>query len=870
MPSRGWRPAVGRIFGDGPSTLLFLLAFLFTGLALLQLGLVEQDLRPRTFLPLLVLLLCGGLAACFLQARRPRPGEPLLLPLIYLLAGLGLALLARLAPAFIDRQLVWLVVSTVGLLLVTLVPQNLDWLRCYKYTWLSSGLLLLATTLVFGVNPSGYGARLWLKLGTIYFQPSEPLKLLLIVFLAGYMADRHRQLAGARAYIGRVAIPHPTYYGPMLLMWGFSIVLLVWQRDLGAALLFFGTFLGMLYAATGQARYIWAGALLLLVAGFIGYYLFDVVQLRIEAFLNPWLDPAGRSFQIVQSLLAFASGGVFGQGLGQGLPTAIPVVHTDFVFAAIGEEYGLLGSLAVLACFALLVGRAFHIALQAGRPFEQLLAAGIGTMLGLQTLAITAGTLKLMPLTGVTLPFVSYGGSSLVSSFMMAGILIFIANRQPAPARPDAPLAAFILRLGQGLLAGFLIVAGGLLLWHLVAAPFLLDRTDNPRLVIAEQRIDRGRLLTADGIPVAETILDPDGLAERHYPYPRLSSVTGYYSLRYGVGGTEAAFDPLLRGAANRSPEQAWLDDLLHRPPVGQDVLLTVNLPAQATADVALGKREGAVLVMEIDTGAILVMSSHPTYDPNQLDEMWDTLRKDEVAPLLNRATQGLFPLGDLARLVGLIGLAEAGATIPAEPLTAPLPELVAPLSNEGYLATAHQLGLTRPIRGLPSQPGLLPDFDDKGTVRDLAVTPLHLARLVAALESDGRLPAPILSPMADSRPSQAISPDTARRIRSVLPQIEPQLIGLMGQATPAETGRPTWLSWFVGLTPATTSPPAAAPSLLPFDPAQAPPAPAPTPDTEQPPARYVLVAVVVTEGPERDTAFRVASAPLRVIATPK
>jgi cell division protein FtsW (lipid II flippase) len=215
----------------------------------------------------------------------------------------------------------------------------------------------------------------------------------------------------------------------MLLMWGFSMVLLLWQRDLGAALLFFGVFLAMLYVATGQGRYVLTGVGLLLVGSLAGYRLFSHVALRIDIWWDPWAEAAGRAFQIVQSLLAFASGGVLGQGLGQGLPTAIPVVHTDFVFAAIGEEYGLMGALAVIACFALLVGRAFHIALKAGRPFDQLLAAGIGALLGLQSLAIMAGTLKLMPLTGVTLPFVSYGGSSLLTSMIMVGLLLHISGR---------------------------------------------------------------------------------------------------------------------------------------------------------------------------------------------------------------------------------------------------------------------------------------------------------------------------------------------------------------------------------------------------------------------------------------------------------
>jgi cell division protein FtsW (lipid II flippase) len=221
----------------------------------------------------------------------------------------------------------------------------------------------------------------------------------------------------------------------MLLMWGFSMVLLIWQRDLGAALLFFGVFLAMLYAATGQGRYVLIGLTLLGVGSLAGYRLFDHVALRIEAWWNPWREASGRSFQIVQSLLAFASGGVLGQGLGQGLPTAIPVVHTDFVFAAIGEEYGLAGAMAVIACFALLVSRAFYIALRASRPFDQLLAAGIGALLGLQALVIMAGTLKLMPLTGVTLPFVSYGGSSLLTSMMMVGLLLHISSHRPTKSR---------------------------------------------------------------------------------------------------------------------------------------------------------------------------------------------------------------------------------------------------------------------------------------------------------------------------------------------------------------------------------------------------------------------------------------------------
>lgn len=875
--SSGQRSAVGGHFGGRRSSVsrLLWLSFLFTGLALVQLGLVDNSLGPAIFLPLLVLMACGGVSVYLLQRRR-RSDDPILLPLLFLLSGLGLVMIARLAPAFVTPQLMWLIAATAALLGVVLIPRNLTWLYRYKYAWLSSGLILLAATLVFGVNPSGYGPRLWLPVGPIYFQPSEPLKLLLVIFLAAYLADRRHELVEAKAYIGPVPVPHLSYWGPMLMMWGLSIVLLVWQRDLGAAFLFFCTFLGMLYAAIGKKRYLWAGALLLLGAGSLGYFLFDVVRIRIEAFWNPWADPAGRSFQIVQSLLAFASGGLFGQGLGQGLPTAIPVVHTDFVYAAIGEEYGLFGALAVLLCFMLLVGRAFYIALHAPSDFEQMLAAGIGTILGLQTIVICAGTLKLAPLTGVTLPFVSYGGSSLVTSFTMVGLLLFIAGRQGAGEQGGRGAGEiesppfYHLNLAWGLLTGFLIVAGGLILWQIGVAPFLIRRDDNPRLVVAEQQIRRGQLLTADGITVAQTIINQQGLAERYYPYIGLSSVTGYYSLRYGVGGTEATFDPILRGTAAKTAEQTWLNELLHRPQVGQNVSLTINLPAQVAADVALGAQEGAVVALDIETGAILVMSSHPTFDPNQLDDDWETLRRDERAPLLNRASQGLFPVGDLARLIGLIGLYEAGATVPSDPLAAPLEEMLGPLSQPGYAATARQLGLTRPLPGLPSQVGRLPNFADRGTVRDLGVTPLHLARVMAALELEGQLPRPTLSleaaPAAAER-TQVIGSDTAHYIRSLLPQAGEQIIGFSGQATPKETGQ-RWLSWFAGLAPAqAVEATAGAEAELVLDPSQiTAPTSSPAERADLPPARYVVVAVVVTDEADGEAALRVATAPLRVL----
>jgi cell division protein FtsW len=381
--------------------------------------------------PILVWMLCAAAAHLVLGYLLPKR-DSYLLPVVMLLTGWGLTLVARLAPAFGVRQVIWTVIATAAMLGVCALPPDLRILRRYRYTWLLAGLVLLAATLLFGTNPSGdpYAPRLWLGGWGVYFQPSEPLKLLLVIFLASYLAEKREMLIET---LQRFA-PLP-YLGPMLLMWGFSMVLLVWQRDLGAAALFFLVFLIMLYLSTGQAEYALAGIGLLLLAGAAGYMLFDVVRLRVDAWWNPWPEADARAFQIVQSLLAFAAGGVGGQGVGQGAPTYIPVVHSDFVFAAIAEEWGLLGAVGTVVCFAVLVMRAMHIAIQRLRVrFLALLAAGIGTLLGVQALMIMAGVLKLVPLTGVTLPFVSYGGSSLLSSFVMVGLLLRISDPVTRPA----------------------------------------------------------------------------------------------------------------------------------------------------------------------------------------------------------------------------------------------------------------------------------------------------------------------------------------------------------------------------------------------------------------------------------------------------
>ncbi len=357
---------------------------------------------------------------------RRLPGrDPFILPIVLFLSGWGLALVWRLAPAFGLRQTLWLAVAAVSFIAVIYTPSDLRWLRRYRYLWLTAALLLTALTLIIGINPSGGGPALWLGFGTTVFQPSEALKLLFVAFLAAYLGERLPRDSNALA----PQLPSSlALLAPLLFVWGVSLVILISQRDLGTGSLIFAVFVTMLYLATGQTRYVVVGGLLLLVGAALGYLLFDVVRIRVDAWINPYLDASGRSFQIIQSLIAVANGGLFGRGFGIGSPTVIPVVHSDFVFAAILEEWGLAGGLATLLLILILVVRGLRLAYLARSAFRRLLAGGLAALLGLQTILIVGGVVKALPLTGVTLPFVSYGGSSLVISFVIAGLLLKLSH----------------------------------------------------------------------------------------------------------------------------------------------------------------------------------------------------------------------------------------------------------------------------------------------------------------------------------------------------------------------------------------------------------------------------------------------------------
>ncbi len=432
----------------------------------LSLGLARTGrLEPAD--PAALAAFAGGLlaahAALVLAGRRV---DEVLLPAAALLGGIGLLVMERLPQDLVVQaigpwtlglgtlQLAWLGVALAVATTIAVVMRSGRGLRLYKYTWAAGGLVLLALTFLFGSEVNG--SRLTLDVGPVSGQPSELLKVILVVFFAAYLAENRALLADARVRLaGPITVPPLPYLAPIGAMLTLALGMVVIERDLGAALLFYAVFLGLLFLATGHRTDVVLG-LLLFAAGFaLLAVLFPHVQQRIEAWLDPWADPLGAGYQSIQALHAFARGGLVGTGLGGGLPEVggrlpIPAVHTDFPLAAIGEELGMTGVAAVLAAYLVIVERGLRIAAAARDDFRSFLAAGLALVVGVQAAIISGGNLKLIPLTGITLPFVSYGGSSLLANAIVIGMLLALSDRGASPLAPPRPPRLARLRRAPG------------------------------------------------------------------------------------------------------------------------------------------------------------------------------------------------------------------------------------------------------------------------------------------------------------------------------------------------------------------------------------------------------------------------------------
>lgn len=681
--------------------------------------------------------------------------DPYLFPIAALLSGWGMLSIWRLTNTFGVRQALWIALSFVVLLVLLRSHQIPEFLRKYKYIWLTSGLLLTALTFVLGANPMGSGPRLWLGCCGIYLQPSEPLKLLLVVYLSAYFADK---IPMSRRILPLIL--------PTLFLSGIALAILLIQRDLGTASIFVLLYAVMVYFASAKRRILILSASTLAGLGLAGYFLIDVIQSRLTSWFNPWQDPSGRSYQIIQSLLAIANGGIFGRGIGLGSPGLVPVAHSDFIFTAIAEESGLAGSLVLLLLIGLFSTRCFLIALRAENHFERLLTAGLGAYIGIQSIVILGGNLRLLPLTGVTLPFVSYGGSSLLTSFLALLLLLQISNRaehDPAPLAKSLPYLLIPTAISVGLISLGLANAW----WGIVRADDLLARYDNPRRSIADRYVPRGTLFDRRNQPINYTEGVP-GALQRIYAYPPLSSTTGYTHNLYGQAGLEAQLDPYLRGERGYPASQIWWQRILYgTPPPGLDVRLSLDLSLQEQADHWLGSSQGAVVLVNAKTGEILAIASHPIFDANQLDDLGAQFLTDPNSPLLNRASQGRYELGTSLTPFLLAGLFDRGLELPAFPpslfmqrdeilLRCTLRSEQAPNWQNALPAGCPQtlLALTQALGPQSSlelleKLGLQPrnlKLESLATGQAMSITPLEMALAAAAISNQGMIPTAQLS----------------------------------------------------------------------------------------------------------------------------
>lgn len=378
----------------------------------------------------IALVLAAHLATRFLAPD----ADPIILPVATLLNGIGWVMVQRLDAPLALRQALW---STVGILVyigvLGILRHSRD-LERYRFLLAVAGAILFVLPLAPGIGETINGARLWVHLGPVSFQPVELAKVALVVFLASWLVEKRELLSRPTARIGRHLWPDPRPLGPVVVAWAFAMLAMTAEHNVGFALLIFTIFLAMVWTATGRLAYLGAGAVLFGLGSVVGYAILPQVSVRISIWLNPWAQANGAGFQIVRSLYALGTGGLTGTGLGLGHPNDVPVAVSDFIFAAIGNEMGLIGTVAVLVAYVLLVGSGFRIALSARNPFAKLVATGLSTTLGLEAFFIMAGVVRLLPLTGLALPFVAYGGSSLVANYLLLAIL----NRIADEAEPGA------------------------------------------------------------------------------------------------------------------------------------------------------------------------------------------------------------------------------------------------------------------------------------------------------------------------------------------------------------------------------------------------------------------------------------------------
>lgn len=625
-----------------------------------------------------VLLVMGGYAglfilAHFIQVLAGSDADPVVLPLTAFLTGISLVAITRLDPALAQRQLSYLALALAAFT-VTSLWRGYRWLRRVWLLAALGGLLLTLITLLNGVQLGG--ARAWLRWGTFQFQPVELVKLCLLVFLAGIFSRSTEGSFSGKA--GRLVVAY------VLLLVGMMAL----QRDLGGALLLMALFALLTLTLPGGGRLLLPVGLTAVLLLVIAYFSLPYVNVRVRAWLTPWNDPHGAGYQVLQSLYALGSGGLFGSGLGAGLPERIPAASTDYLLAAWGEEGGFLGLFPVLLALLLLTVRGLAIALHRSGddPFLGRLAAGLALLPAVQGFIIAGGIVRLIPLTGLPFPLVSYGGTSLVVNGVALGALLGL-SRPPrdttAADEASGSLSPVYLQrrvsgLARGVVAAYLALVLGFSYWQVVQGPSLAARPDNPRLVARTFSQPRGGIYDRNDRPLAEPITDAaqmadyekDGFAmptpaSRVYR-PRKYSVDptfgphiGYVDPRLGLGGLEAAYATWLTGDGR----SVWATLGIPHAPAGApgDLFLTIDKELQSLAGRLLRGRKGAVVVMDPYRGAIYVLASSPGFYPERVGDDWEKLRDDPDQPLFSRAVKGRYAPGSAWKPLVMAAALESG-----------------------------------------------------------------------------------------------------------------------------------------------------------------------------------------------------------------
>ena len=644
-------------------------------------------------------------AAAHVAVRMLAPdADPVILPVVFLLSGIGIAFVTRLAPDLAENQVLWLFISVAAMIATLFFVRNLDKLADYKYTLGLIGVILLILPMIIGTEKNG--SKLWLTFGGFSFQPGELAKILIVLFLAFYLASNREALSVTAHRVGPFRIPRFRMLLPLFIMWGISLLIVIFERDLGSALLFFMYFVVMLYVATGRWSYVFIAIVLLVIGFFFCYHFFSHVKIRVDIWLDPWTDAQNSGYQIVQSLYSIADGDLVGSGIGKGMPTLIPFVESDFLFSAIAEEMGLLGASAVIILYMLFCVRGFATAARAKSDSSAFAAVGLTTVIGFQAFLIIAGVTKLLPLTGVTLPFMSQGGSSLLSSFIIVGLLLRAGDEgtgreaQLVASAPDtgngrvsllgAQASAFVhgshararfevqgeesgvlgrVALGKRLTA--LITAFAVLFAALIAnltylqvinASAIQHMPSNNHTIAKSAYVQRGAIITSDGVTLAESLRQEDGTYLRSYPQGSLAAHTvGYISTRYGSSGIESTMNDTLTGSSNYSDWKSALYSLAGVQEPGNTVALTINSQMQRAAESALEGYTGAVVVLDPSTGAVLAKASAPTYSYDQLDDIMKS--GGSGSQLLDRTTQALYSPGSTFKAVTLSAALDTGTT---------------------------------------------------------------------------------------------------------------------------------------------------------------------------------------------------------------